>query len=378
MKLIKYTGLILLFTISSCSHNKKNEPQDVAAKKNELEIELNDTQIKNAGITLATLQQQNIESTIQLNGKIDVPPQNLVSVSVPLGGYLKSTKLLPGMHINKGEVIAVMQDQQYIQLQQDYLLTQSKLHFAEIELARQNNLAASQSTSDKQLQAIQAEVNQLKINSIALGEKLKLININPLKLNNSNISKEINIYSNIDGYVNQVHVNIGKYVNASDVLFELINPADIHLNLKVFEKDVPNIFIGQQVSAFTNNDPQKKYNCEVILINKNVNDEGVTEVHCHFENYSKQLLPGMYMNAIAKVNSKNSNALPTASIMKFEGKDFVFVEEKKGKYLLKQVELGAKQNEFTAILNYQDLVGKNIVNGGAYSLLMKMKNVEEE
>jgi hypothetical protein len=36
--------------------------------------------------------------------------------------------------------------------------------------------------------------------------------------------------------VSKVNVNIGKYVNPSDVLFELINPDDIHLNLKVYEK----------------------------------------------------------------------------------------------------------------------------------------------
>lgn len=378
MKIIKYASLFILIGLNSCSQSKKNDEKEASKKSVEMEVQLNDTQIKNAGITTIFLQQQNIESSIQLNGRIDVPPQNLVSVSVPLGGYLKSTKLLPGMHVSKGEVIAVMQDQQYIQLQQDFLLTQSKLHFSEIELARQTNLAATQSTSDKQLQAVQAEVNQLKINAIALGEKLKLININPAKLNSNNISKEINIYSNIDGYVNNVHVNIGKYVNASDVLFELINPTDIHLNLKVFEKDIPNIFIGQQVSAFTNNDPQKKYTCEVILINKNVNEQGVTEVHCHFENYSKLLLPGMYMNAIAKINSKNSYTLPISSIVRFEGKDYVFIEEKKGTYSLNFVEVGVKQESFAAINNYKNFEGKKVVSNGAYTLLMKLKNIEEE
>ncbi|MFY8126875.1 MAG: efflux RND transporter periplasmic adaptor subunit [Chitinophagaceae bacterium] len=378
MKIIKYASLFILIGLNSCSQSKKNDEKEASKKSVEMEVQLNDTQIKNAGITTTFLQQQNIETSIQLNGRIDVPPQNLVSVSVPLGGYLKSTKLLPGMHVSKGEVIAVMQDQQYIQLQQDFLLTQSKLHFSEIELARQTNLAATQSTSDKQLQAVQAEVNQLKINAIALGEKLKLININPAKLNSNNISKEINIYSNIDGYVNNVHVNIGKYVNASDVLFELINPTDIHLNLKVFEKDIPNIFIGQQVSAFTNNDPQKKYTCEVILINKNVNEQGVTEVHCHFENYSKLLLPGMYMNAIAKINSKNSYTLPISSIVRFEGKDYVFIEEKKGIYSLNFVEVGVKQESFAAINNYKNFEGKKVVSNGAYTLLMKLKNIEEE
>jgi len=380
MKSIIPISYFMLIVCSSCSNkqNVEKENKEINANNPTIEVLLSEAQEKQASISTTTLQQQSMESTIQLNGRIDVPPQNLVSVSAPLGGYLKSTKLLPGMHISKGEVIAVMQDQQYIQLQQDYLLTQSKLHFAEIELSRQNSLAATQSTSDKQVQAIQAEVAQLKINAIALAEKLKLININPTKLATGNISKEINIYSNIDGYVNKVHVNIGKYVNASDELFELINPTDIHLNLKVFEKDIPNIFIGQKVAAYTNNDPQKKYACEVILINKNVNEQGVTEVHCHFENYSKLLLPGMYMNAIAKLNSKNSNVLTASSIVRFEGKDYVFVKEAKGKYSMQQVELGTKQNDFVAIVNANNFMGKTIVNNGAYALLMKIKNVEED
>ena len=380
MKSIIPISYFMLIVCSSCSNkqNVEKENKEINANNAAIEVLLSEAQEKQASISTTTLQQQSMESTIQLNGRIDVPPQNLVSVSAPLGGYLKSTKLLPGMHISKGEVIAVMQDQQYIQLQQDYLLTQSKLHFAEIELSRQNSLAATQSTSDKQVQAIQAEVAQLKINAMALAEKLKLININPTKLATGNISKEINIYSNIDGYVNKVHVNIGKYVNASDELFELINPTDIHLNLKVFEKDIPSIFIGQKVAAYTNNDPQKKYACEVILINKNVNEQGVTEVHCHFENYSKLLLPGMYMNAIAKLNSKNSNVLTASSIVRFEGKDYVFVKEAKGKYSMQQVELGTKQNDFVAIVNANNFMGKTIVNNGAYALLMKIKNVEED
>lgn len=380
MNFIKYCSVIFLVALLSCKSDNKNEAKNSneTISSNLLEVELTDAQIKQAGITTVMLQQQNIETTIQLNGRIDVPPQNLVSVSVPLGGYLKSTKLLPGMHVNKGEVIAVMQDQQYIQLQQDYLITKSKLQFAEIELNRQTNLAATQSTSDKQLQAIQAEVNQLKINSIALAEKLKLININPLKLTSNNISKDINIYSNIDGYVNEVHVNIGKYVNASDVLFELINPTDIHLNLKVFEKDIPNIFIGQHVIAYTNNDPQKKYNCEVILINKNVNEQGITEVHCHFENYSKLLLPGMYMNAIAKVKTTNSSILPSTCVVKFEGKNYIFIQKENGKYLMQPIEINATQNDIVAISNAINLTGKTIVNNGAYALLMKLKNIETE
>jgi cobalt-zinc-cadmium efflux system membrane fusion protein len=75
----------------------------------------------------------------------------------------------------------------------------------------------------------------------SLSQQLRLININPESLKSGSITKSVPVYSSINGFVSKVNVNIGKYVNPSDVLFELINPDDIHLNLKVYEKDLQNL-----------------------------------------------------------------------------------------------------------------------------------------
>jgi len=96
------------------------------------------------------------------------------------------------------------------------------------------------------------EYKTQKFSVSALAEKLRLININPETLNESNLSRSINMYSSIDGFVSKVNVNIGKYVNPADILFELINPEDIHLNLKVFEKDLDKLAIGQKLFTYNN------------------------------------------------------------------------------------------------------------------------------
>ena len=216
-------------------------------------VTLTDAQLKNAALELTQLQQQQISSVLKLNGKIDVPPQNIVSISVPMGGYLKSTKLLPGLHVKKGEVIAVIEDQQYIQLQQDFLTAKAKLPFLENEFNRQKELNESKASSDKTYQQAEAEFRSQKVLVSALAEKLKLAGINLSRLDETNITRSIQVFSPIDGYVSAVNVNIGKYVAPTDVLFELINPTDIHLALTVFEKDVNKLFIGQKLVAYTNN-----------------------------------------------------------------------------------------------------------------------------
>jgi cobalt-zinc-cadmium efflux system membrane fusion protein len=367
-------SLGLIFT--ACKNQETAEPTANPVMENV--ITLTDAQMKNAHIETGKIELKPISSILKVNGRIDVPPQNMVTVSVPLGGYLKSTKLLPGMHVNKNEVIAVIEDNQYIQLQQDYLTAKAQFGFNEAEYNRQRELNASKASSDKVYEQAKSVYQTQKILIKSLEEKLKLIRINPTSLHENNISKSINIYSPIDGFVSKVNVNIGKYVTPSDVLFELVNPTDIHLNLKIFEKDLGKIFIGQKVVSYTNNNPDKKYTGDIILISKDVAPDGTTEVHCHFDKYDKTLFPGMYMNAEVALKNNLQDVLPDEAIVNFEGKEYLFENTGKNKFEMIEIETGITENGFTEIISKADLSGKTIVTKGAYTLLMSLKNKEEE
>jgi len=377
---MRYTFTIVLsFLLFVGCNSKKEEQNSDAQSLNNNRVTLSDAQLKNANIETGKLEKRSISSTLKVTGKIDVPPQNLVSVSMPLGGYLKSTKLLPGLHFVKGEIIATMEDQQYVQLQQEYLTTKSRLHFAEKEYERQKELNQSQASSDKVYQLAEAEYKTLRITASAFAEKLRLININPNTLSEKNISKSVNIYAPINGFVSKVNVNIGKYVNPSDVLFELINPSDIHLNLKIFEKDITKLSIGQKLVAYTNNQLEKKHPCEILLISKDLSaDEHSAEVHCHFENYDKTLLPGMYMNADIEIKSNDAITIPSDAVVSFEGKEYIFIVKNKNQFDMTEVKTGNAEKGFIEILENEQFLNKIIVIKGAYTLLMTLKNKAEE
>ena len=376
----KTTAIIVsLLFLNACGskETKTVTPEEIVS---ETTVELTDAQLKNSEIKTGKIEQRNISSLLKVSGKIEVPPQNMVSVSVPMGGYLKSTKLLAGMHINKGEIIATMEDQQYIQLQQDYLT--AKAHFGSIEkeYLRQKDLNQSKASSDKVFEAAQTEYISQKVLLKSLSEKLKLININPFNLNENDISRSINIPSPIDGFVSQVKMNIGKYVTPTDVLFELVNPADIHLQLTIFEKDLDKVFIGQKIFAYNNINPNKKYNCEIILIGKDVSPERAVQVQCHFEQYDKSLIPGMFMNAEVEVATHNAFVIPNDGLVRFEGKQYVFTQTENKKYQMQEVSTQNTENGFTQItfLDSTEMRNKIFITKGAYTLLMKMKNTEEE
>lgn len=375
----KYIIIAIVFSALASCGSKTNNTEDTVDNTAQNSVELTDTQLKNAEVRTGKIHQQSLSSILRVNGIIDVPPQNMVSISVPLGGYLKSTKLLEGMHIRKGEIIAVMEDQLYIQLQQDYLT--AKAHFTSIEkeYQRQKELNQSKASSDKVFEIAKAEYISQKVLINSLSEKLKLININPNNLNENNISRSINIPSPIDGFVSQVNVNIGKYVTPTDVLFELVNPSDIHLTLTVFEKDLDKLSIGQKIVAYNNNQPDKKYNCEIILIGRDLSRERAVTVNCHFKNYDNLLIPGMYMNAEVEIATNKAFVIPNDGLVRFEGHQYVFYQITNKKYHMQEVTTQNTENGFTQIV-FSDSTGmsdKSFVTKGAYTLLMKMKNVEE-
>jgi cobalt-zinc-cadmium efflux system membrane fusion protein len=378
----KTAMMFIALTLLSCSHHPdkpENSHSEKPAQVGNMTVTLTDAQLKNAGIDTGRAQKRQVLSTLKVNGLIDVPPQNRVSISFPMGGYLKATQLLPGMHVSKGETIAMMEDQQFIQLQQDYLMAKAKLIYSEKEFLRQRDLNLSKASSDKVFQQAQVDYESQKIMVKSLAEKLLLIGMNPAKLDDGNISRQVAMYSPISGYVTKVDVNIGKYVNPTDILFEIVDPSDIHLALDVFEKDVSLIYPGQKVLAYSNSDPDKKYNCKIILIGKDLSDQRKIEVHCHFLQSDPKLIPGTFMNAEIEVKSGDALTLPDEAIVQYGDKNYAFRVKDRHSFEMQEVKTGTSKDGFTELIaGNSNLRNQVFVTKGAYSLLMKMKNTEQD
>lgn len=374
-KLIILTLSIFLF---SCSKKQETQEEQFETNTAKDQITLNDSQIKSAGIEIGTLGNEEISEKITLNGMVDVPPQNLASVSAPSGGYVKYTKFMPGMHVNKGETLAILEDPQIVQLQQDYLLAKSNLNYARKDYTRQNDLNKSKAASDKVTQQAQTEAQNQNILMRGMAEKLRAMGINPENLNAGNIRRSISVSSPVSGYISNVNVKIGQYVSPTDKLFDVVNTDDVHLALTVFEKDLNRISVGQRVFAYTNQNPEKKYAANIILIGKDFQPDKSVVIHCYFIDYDKNLIPGTYMNAEVETNSETGNTVPDDAIVTWEGKQYIFQEVKPKTYKMVEIKIGNSENGRTEIFNIdQNLKNKKFVTKGAYQLLMGLKNVEE-
>lgn len=381
MKTNKYIILFLLpvYLMVSCGKKAPKEHEDEHHDE-ENTVELTADQFKTANIQMGKVDMKQISGTIKVNGLLDVPPQQKVSISLPYGGFLKNTELLQGMKIKKGQVIAKIENPDFIQIQQDYLDIQSQLEFAKAEYERQQTLAGQNVNAQKTLQAAKSNYLSLLAKFNGLDAKLKLININPKSVQDGNFTSVVNIYSPISGYVTKVNANIGMYLNPTNVLFEIVDTKHLHAELTVFEKDIPNIKIGQKVKFTLANESEERV-ATVYLIGREIAQDRTVQIHCHLDDEDAELIPGTYLKAYIESGENQVPALPDEAIVKYQGKNYIFIAaDEELHFTMIEIQKGNSENGYTEVILPKDFnqASTEVVIKGAYDLLSKMKNSEEE
>lgn len=371
--------ILLIFISTSCGSPESSEQTSKDDAHVADRVTLDKAMLEKAGILTGTITRKVMGASLSVNGVVDVPPQNMVSVSFPPGGYLHSTKLMPGMRIKKGDIIAEMEDPSIVQLQQDYLMARAKLTFLELEFNRQKRLNVDKVSADKVFEQVRSDYEGQRVMVSGYAEKLRMIGIRPEDLSSENISRKVALRSPINGFVSKVNVNIGKYVQPTDVLFELINPDDIHAALSIFEKDLSRVAIGQKVSISFVDEPGKSFEGEVILVSRNVDEDRMAIAHCHFKSQPAQLLPGMFLNARIHVKETEVPALPEAAVVRYGQKEYVFIETSPGVFEMEAIRIGEQEDGMYEIVEGASaLEGRKVVIQNAYSLLGALKNKAEE
>lgn len=384
LSLIAVTSVIV-FTSCSGSGNAGAKPKEEEIIPDDI-VELREDQIKLAGIETGAIEMRSLSATLKVSGTVAAAPQNFATICVPMGGFVKSTSLMPGNTVKKGQTLAVLENQEFVDLQQNYLEARNKLDFAEAEYKRHNELYKEDVYSQKNVQQVTAEYKSLKAQVKGLEQKLSLIGINPSRLNEENISSSIPVISPISGYVKSVNINLGKNVAPSDVLFEIINSDRLFLELTLFERDASKVSDGQKIRFFVNNETEQ-HEAVIYQTGKSIGNDKTYKVYANVLSACKNILPGMYVNAVIETSGNQVNSLPSEAIVSFEDKDYIFVYEKNkmedGKpfteYRMIQVKKGFSDNGFTEIILPDNFDYKNskVIIKGAYNLLSAKKNAGE-
>lgn len=391
MSKYKFISTILIttsvFILFSCGNSSKSGAE--AAKTEVIPddiVELREDQIKMAKIETGAVEMRALNGTLKVNGIIAVAPQSYATVCAPLGGFIKSTTLMPGNAVLKGQVLAVVENQEFVDIQLSYFEAKNKFEFAETEFKRHTELYKEDVYSQQNLQQVTADYKNLKAQVRALEQKLAMIGINTANLHEDDISRSINIVSPISGYVKTVNVNTGKYVTPSDIMFEIVNSDKLFLELTLFEKDADKVAAGQEIRFFINNETEP-HEAIISQTGKSVSNDKTYKVYASVPGKCNNVMPGMYVNALIESSGNKVTALPADAVVSFDDQDYIFVFDKNkvedGKpfteYRMIKVTKGISSNGYTEVIlpDGFDLQLSKVVIKGAYNLLSAKKNAGE-
>jgi len=349
---------------SACTTQEETTP---AEAQHDHATTLTTAQESSIGLETGTIEQRMMGASIRVNGMLDVPPQYLLSITAPFGGRVISTEILPGTHVRKGQKLIVLEDAEFISMQQDYLTVSAELTFAEQELKRQQDLATDNVNARRNLEQAQANATVLRVRKRALAEQLALIGIDASGLTAENLSRRITVTAPFDGYVTRVDVNTGSAVPPNGTLLELVDPTHLHVELAVFESDAARIKEGQEITVMISGEDAVREG-HIHLVGTKIKDDRTVDVHAHLDKPDGRLLPGTTLMARIHIEDSLHYAVPSGAIVTADGGTWLFVKTGEHTYERVSAVVGEEEDQYSEILNGEAFVGKQIVIHGGHRI----------
>lgn len=344
-------------------------------------IMLTEEQVRVAGIEFGIIEKRSMSGLIKVNGMLDVPPQNLVSLSPHIGGFVESVLVLEGEFVRKGQVIAVLEHQDYIVLQEEYISAKSRVEFLEAEYKRQEELQKENINATKTYQQIKSEYHALRGRVAGLEQRLRLLGLQPNDVITSTVRSTCTIVAPIDGYITKVLSHRGKYLAPQDILCEIVNTDHLHAELMVFEKDVMRIRPRQKVRVRLSTETDERM-ASVYLIGREVSHERMVRIHAHLDREDTHLLPYTALSALIETEPKSVWTVPESALINSAGKEYIVIADSVSKsntmqsplrqrFTVLPIQRGMNAGGFVEIIVSDDIRPEmvRLVVRGAYSIV---------
>ena len=328
MKTKIFLAFIAISTLVSCNSANKGNTENEEHEEHGAEgvVTLNINQREALDLKLGAFQMRNLTTVVKSNGQLEVPPSSSADVTAIIGGNVKSINVFHGDKVNKGQQLAVLEHPDYIALQEDFAEISSKLEFIEKEYERQKELFENNVGAGRDFQQTKSEFNTTKAKYEGLKARLLLLNLSPGKVENGEISNTITIKSPISGFINEVNIKVGTYVDAKDILIEITDNSAIHADFMVYEQDVHLIKEGQKVHFTVSNRPEEEFTATVFAIGKEFEaNSRAVHIHAKINEKVDGLISGMYISGHIHTDENYTRTLPNDAIVTEGTKSFIFV-----------------------------------------------------
>lgn len=375
--IISINSIVLLLGLVACKSPETHENSELTTDSTR--VEMTPEALKLAGIKLGFPEKKIISEIIYSKGIIKVFPENIAKISSLQEGHISSIDVKLGDFVRKGQVLAKIANPEIIDLQKDYLTLKSELEYMENEYSRQKELNEKKINSTKEYQRFLADYQQMQAKMKAIKIKFDLLRMDVEKIEEGNFFLTIPVCSPINGFVDEVFITNGQFIDSQHTLFEVTNNNDFYLEFRVFEKDLNKIYQGQNILYYCSiDDSIKNLTATVTSISSKVDEETKTfKVIARPSQIQAGMRHGRYINVKAFVSSDSLEVIPESAIIQTNRNSYIFVNVSDNSFKKIRVQTGIVADGYAEIIKYMiPLNGNAIVVQGANYLEAEMNKEE--
>jgi cobalt-zinc-cadmium efflux system membrane fusion protein len=391
---IKFFSVLLITALLffGCGE-KKNEETKEEKKEEKGEIVLSSKAIKEMGIEIQTIKNENLTGLIKAAAKL-IPNQDYeAQVGSLVQGRVHKVFVKEGDFVKEGQVLMHVDGLEIGEIKSSYLKAKANLDYYKATFERQKSLLEQNIGSQKSFQEAKAEYEKAQAEYNAEDKKIHAIGLSHEDVLDGgtleHIAGILPIKSPINGIVTERNVVIGQLVEANTTAFKIMNTSTLWADGQIYEKDLTKLNGKPKIEFTTSAYPNERFKGEIILVGQTIDEHSRTiKVRATLNNPGYRLKPQMFGEMFIPIGgSIKGIVVPGDAIIKENGKSYLFTVENDstlptGRQAFKKqlVEIGSELGGKVEIKNGLK-VGDKIVSKGVFFLkseLLKETLAEEE
>jgi len=293
-------------------------------------------------------------------GKIEVNPNKVSRVVLPVAGRIVSVLVKLGDAVERGQPVLMLESPDadaahsaYLQALATIVQFKSALGKAQADLERSSDLFAHNAAAKKDVLAAEAAVVQAKASldqAQATREQTER-RLTMLGLKPGEFGQKITVAAPMSGKVLEILVAQGEYRNdTSAPLITIADLSSVWVASDVPETAIRFIHVGERVDITLAAFPGETFHGRVMRIADTVVPETRTiKVRAEMENPQGRFRPEMFGSIRHTEGVRSMPVVPVAAVVQGEGHSSVFVEQAPGRFRQTEVTLDQRSGDTVAV-----------------------------
>ena len=360
-----------ILTLCGCSDSGSNASANSSGARNSNQPELfTIPQDQMSHVQVLTVQPTSLTRTLRLTGAVAYNSFRTTPVITQVSGPVSRVVVVPGQKVKQGEPMLYVASPDYSQLRTNYLKAKDAYALAQKANARAQDLYQHHAISEQNVEQAQSTEVQASGDLVAAQAALKVMGItDPDALVKAPPSFEVPVKAPIGGLVVEQNVSAGQLIQpGSTQCFMISDVSTVWVLVNVYQKDLPYVRVGDQVTIQTDTYPQA-FHGRISYVAASLDPATRTlQARIDTGNPGEKLKKDMYV--VATVNAgtiRNAIALPDAAILRdTENQPFVYAAASANQFGRRSVTLGESSNGQTEITSGLKSGDRVIGNGSLF------------